>query len=52
MREAVSFHLEGLAEERDLLAANPGLLKDLKKAEVQIERGEGLSFEEAFGESW
>ena len=52
MREAIEFHLEGLAEEKDLLAANPGLLKDLKTAEVQIERGEGLSFEEAFGESW
>ena len=51
MREAVSFHLEGLAEERDLLGANPELLEDLKKAKAQIERGEGLSFEEAFGES-
>ena len=49
MREAVSFHLEGLAEERDFLA-DPEVRRALQEAEAQIERGEGLSFEEAFGE--
>ncbi len=49
MREAIVFHLEGLADERGL-SADSGAKQALREAAALIERGEGLSFEEAVGE--
>lgn len=49
MREALIFHLEGMAEEKDYLAG-PEAQRSLREVRVRIERGEGLSFEETFGE--
>lgn len=41
--------LEELVEVYEMLS-EPGVKEALKVAEAQIERGDGLSFEEAFGE--
>ena len=49
MREAIEFHIEGLMEESGF-PDDPEARQVLTEAEAQIERGEGLSFEEAFGE--
>ena len=49
MREAIEFHIVGMRENR--LLADPEVRRTTEAAEVQIARGEGLSFEEAFGEA-
>ena len=48
MREAIAFHTAGLCQER--LPEDWEVRQAIEEAEAQIERGEGLSFEEAFGE--
>lgn len=48
MREAIEFHIAGLHEESFL--EDQEVRQAVEKAEAQIERGEGISFEEAFGE--
>ena len=49
MHKAIEFHIAGMKE--DGLLADPEVCRTIEAAEVQISRGGGLSFKEAFGEA-